>query len=105
MEKQNSEPNQNPNPNNSLVLMSQYNTQRGMEKIEDTFADLGSVIGACQFLLSMTPDLTNLPKASETWGKIRSGVLVIMENSQIRAKQMFDASMKVKVVDSSVSRM
>jgi hypothetical protein len=50
----------------------------------------------------MAPDLVNHPGAAASWNKIRNGIIAIMINSQKRSKQMFEAVMKIKVVDNSV---
>lgn len=53
----------------------------------------------------MAPATKNSEQAAVRWGKIKEGVVTIMRNSQEMAKQMFDAAMKIKVVNGSIEQM
>jgi hypothetical protein len=89
----------------ALVVLSDYNAQRGIEQIEQTFADLGAVLSNCHHVLRMAPATQDSEQAAARWGKIQQGVITIMMNSQEMAKQMFDAAMKIKVVHGSIEQM
>jgi|LauGreDrversion4_2_1035121.scaffolds.fasta_scaffold178062_1 hypothetical protein len=85
--------------------MNEFNARRGFESIEEVYSDLGSVFASCHKVLSMAPDTKKSPEALESWNKIKEGVITIMMNSQETSKNMFDAAMKIKVVNNSIETM